>query len=175
MALLKILTYPHPLLTQKAKPVKVVDDSIRRLVNDMAETMYHAPGVGLAAPQVGHLLRIVVIDVDYTDDRKGANLRVLINPEIISSEGSITWEEGCLSVPGVSEEVKRAGKVVVRALDQNGEPQEIVGEGLLGVCMQHEIDHLEGTLFVDKLSRLKRKLALRHLKTPDYPYLPAPL
>jgi peptide deformylase len=174
MALRKILTFPHPLLAKKAKPVAVVDDEIRRLVDDMAETMYAAPGVGLAAPQVGELLRIVVIDVDYTDEGKSANLRVLINPEIVSKEGSISWEEGCLSVPGVTEEVKRSGRVVVRALDRDGKPQEIIGEGLLGVCMQHEIDHLDGTLFIDHLSRLKRKFSLRHLKEPDYPFTPAP-
>lgn len=174
MAILPILTIPHPILMQKAKPVAAVTDEIKKLIDDMAETMYAAPGVGLAAPQVGRLLRIVVIDVDYTDEKKRANLRVLVNPEILHSEGVITWDEGCLSVPGVSEEVKRSAKVIVRALDRNGNPHEIHGEGLLAVCMQHEIDHLEGTLFVDKLSGLRRKLALRHLKKPEYPFTPAP-
>jgi peptide deformylase len=174
MAILPILTYPHPLLAQKAKPVSVVDDAIRRLVDDMAETMYAAPGVGLAAPQVGKLYRIVVLDVDYTDETKKSNLRVLINPEIVTRDGSITWDEGCLSVPGITEEVKRAGKVLVRALDREGKVQEIEGAGLLAVCMQHEIDHLEGTLFIDHLSRLKRKLSMRNLKEPEYPFEPAP-
>jgi peptide deformylase len=174
MAILPILTYPHPLLAQKAKLVPVVDDAIRRLVDDLAETMYAAPGVGLAAPQVGQLYRIVVLDVDYTDEAKKSNLRVLINPEILTRDGSITWDEGCLSVPGITEEVKRAGKVLVRALDRQGKVQEIEGTGLLAVCMQHEIDHLEGTLFIDHLSRLKRKLSMRNLKEPDYPFESAP-
>jgi peptide deformylase len=174
MAILPILTIPHPILAQRAKPVVEVNDEIKKLIDDMAETMYAAPGVGLAAPQVGKLWRIVVIDVDYNDEGRRANLRVLVNPEIVSSEGVITWDEGCLSVPGVSEEVKRSARVVVRALDRDGKPQEIEGTGLLAVCMQHEIDHLDGTLFVDKLSGLRRKLALRHLKKPDYPFIPAP-
>lgn len=173
MARLPILTYPHPILAQKAKPVPLVDETIKKLVDDMAETMYAAPGIGLAAPQVGKLWRIVVIDVDYNDEDGRPNLRVLINPEIIKREGSITWDEGCLSVPGITEEVKRAAKATVRALDRDGKMQEIEATGLLAVCMQHEIDHLDGTLFIDHLSRLKRKLAMRHLKEPGYPFVPA--
>jgi peptide deformylase len=174
MAILPILTFPHPLLAQKAKPVAVVDDTIRKLIDDMAETMYAAPGIGIAAPQVGKLLRIVVIDVDYTDEKKKSNLRAYINPQILKKEGSIAWDEGCLSVPGITEEVKRSGKILVKYLDRDGHPQEIEATGLLAVCLQHEIDHLEGTLFIDHLSRLKRKLSLRDLKDPDYPFEPAP-
>jgi peptide deformylase len=174
MAIRNILTYPHPLLAQKAKPVTEVTPEIQKLIDDMAETMYFAPGVGLAAPQVGELVRIVVIDVDYTEEGKKPKLHAMINPEIVSRSGDIMWEEGCLSVPGVNEDVKRAATVTVRFLDYHGKPQELTAEGLFAVCIQHELDHLEGTLFVDRLSSFKKKLALRDLNTPDYPYTPAP-
>ncbi|VFR16931.1 Peptide deformylase [plant metagenome] len=153
MALLPILHYPDPRLHKKAKPVQVVDDRIRQLVRDMAETMYDAPGIGLAATQVDVHERVVVIDL--SDDRSG--LIVLINPEILgSSEERKTYEEGCLSVPGVYDEVERPSAVRVRALNERGEPFEFDADGLLAVCVQHEIDHLDGKVFVQYLSQLKQ-------------------
>jgi peptide deformylase len=152
MALLNILRYPDPRLYKVAQPVERIDDSIRRLVRDMAETMYAAPGIGLAATQVDVHKRVIVIDTSDTRDQ----LLVLINPEIVWREGEKECEEGCLSVPGVYDVVKRAERVAVRALDADGRPFERVAEGLLAVCVQHEIDHLEGKVFVDYLSRLKQ-------------------
>ena len=152
MAVLNILRYPDPRLEKVAKPVARVDDSIRELVRDMAETMYAAPGIGLAATQVDVHKRVIVLDVSDARDQ----LLVLINPEIVALEGEQECEEGCLSVPGVYDVVKRAEKVKVRALDGAGQPFELVAEGLLAVCIQHEIDHLEGKVFVEYLSRLKQ-------------------
>ncbi len=153
MALLNILHYPDKRLHTVAKPVRAVDERIRQLVVDMTETMYEAPGVGLAATQVDVHERVVVIDVseDKTD------LRVLINPEILSfSDEHKTYEEGCLSVPGVYDEVDRPAKIRVRALSLQGEPVEFEAEGLLAVCVQHELDHLNGKVFVQHLSMLKQ-------------------
>lgn len=153
MALLPILRYPDPRLHKVAKPVAVVDDRIRELVRDMAETMYDAPGVGLAATQVDVHERVVVIDVSENNDQ----LLVLINPEITwKSEELHAYEEGCLSVPGVYDEVTRSAKVHVKALDENGQPFEFDAEGLLAVCVQHELDHLQGKVFVEYLSSLKQ-------------------
>jgi peptide deformylase len=152
MAVLGILRYPDPRLEKVARPVERVDDSIRQLVRDMAETMYAAPGIGLAATQVDVHKRVIVLDVSDTRDQ----LLVLINPEILAREGEQECEEGCLSVPGVYDVVKRAEKVKVRALNDAGEPFELVAEGLLAVCIQHEMDHLEGKVFVEYLSRLKQ-------------------
>lgn len=153
MALLPILRYPDPRLHKVAKPVEQVDDRIRQLVRDMAETMYDAPGVGLAATQVDVHERVVVIDVSENNDE----LRVLINPEIIwRSDELQVYQEGCLSVPGVYEEVKRADSIRVRALDEQGQPYEFEADGLLAVCVQHELDHLEGKVFVEYLSSLKQ-------------------
>jgi len=152
MAILNILRYPDPRLEKVAKPVERVDDSIRQLVRDMAETMYAAPGIGLAATQVDVHRRVIVLDVSDARDQ----LLVLINPEIVMLEGAQECEEGCLSVPGVYDVVKRAEKVKVRALDGEGRPFELVAEGLLAVCIQHELDHLEGKVFVEYLSRLKQ-------------------
>ncbi len=152
MARMPILRYPDPRLYRKASPVERVDDSVKKLVDDMAETMYSAPGIGLAATQVDVHKRIIVIDASDARDR----LLVLINPEILSREGSQFLEEGCLSLPGVYEPVERALRVRVRALDREGKPFEIEAGELLSVCIQHEIDHLEGKVFVDYLSRLKR-------------------
>ncbi len=153
MAILNILHYPDERLRRKAAPVARVDDRIRRLVDDMLETMYDAPGIGLAAVQVGELSRVVVIDV--SEDKNDP--LVLINPEILHKEGEIRMEEGCLSVPSIYEPVTRARKVRARALDRDGRPFEIEAEDLLAVCIQHEIDHLDGKLFVDYLSELKRQ------------------
>jgi len=162
MAVLEILKYPNPKLKKKSQPVEKIDPSFRQLVQNLAETLYAAPGVGLAAPQVGYLLRLVVIDVTPVNQPK--NLMVLINPEIISSEGECTWEEGCLSVPDFNEEVKRKKKVVVRCQNLEGETVEVEGNDLLSIVLQHEIDHLDGILFVDHLSQLKRDLYKRQLK-----------
>ncbi|MCB5362701.1 peptide deformylase [Pusillimonas sp. CC-YST705] len=153
MALLPILRYPDPRLFKTAKPVQVVDDRIRQLVRDMAETMYDAPGVGLAATQVDVHERVVVMDISEDSNE----LRVLINPEIIwRSDEQQVYQEGCLSVPGIYEEVKRADQVRVRALNENGEAYEFEADGLLAVCVQHELDHLNGKVFVEYLSPLKQ-------------------
>lgn len=162
MAILEILKYPDPKLKKKSQPVATIDQEIRQLIADMAETMYAAPGVGLAAPQVGRHLRIVVIDINPPPQPK--NLLVLINPEIVAAAGEITWEEGCLSVPNYSEEVKRKKKVTVRYQNLEGEICEITGEDLLAVVLQHEIDHLDGLLFIDRLSKLKKDLYRRKLQ-----------
>lgn len=152
MALLPILRYPDPRLHKVASKVAAVDASIRKLVDDMAETMYEAPGIGLAATQVNVHKRVIVMDV--SEDKN--ELRVFINPEILSCDGECEGEEGCLSVPGIYETVTRASKVKVRALNLDGEPFELEAEGLLAVCVQHEIDHLDGKVFVEYLSRLKQ-------------------
>ena len=153
MALLNILNYPDKRLHTVAKPVRVVDERIRKLVVDMTETMYEAPGVGLAATQVDVHERVVVIDV--SEDK--SDLRVLINPEILSvSEEQKTYEEGCLSVPGVYDEVDRPAKIRVRALNLLGDTYEFEADGLLAVCVQHELDHLNGKVFVQHLSLLKQ-------------------
>ena len=151
MALLPILRYPDPRLHTKAKPVEVVDAGIRKLVADMAETMYAAPGIGLAATQVDVHKRVLVLDV--SEDK--SQFKVFINPEILWREGECVGEEGCLSVPGIYESVRRNERVKVRALDTEGEPFEIEADGLLAICLQHEIDHLDGKVFVEYLSRLK--------------------
>ncbi len=153
MALLHILRYPDPRLRLISTPVAAVDDEIRQLLDDMLETMYAAPGIGLAAPQVDVTKRIIVIDTS----QKGDDPRCLINPEIVSYEGLGMLEEGCLSVPGFHENVERAQQIKVQALDRDGHPFELEAEGLLSVCIQHEIDHLDGKLFVDYLSEIKRK------------------
>ena len=161
MARLPILEYPDPRLRIRAEHVTVVDDEIKRLVDDMFETMYAAPGIGLAATQVDVHKRVIVIDVSETRDEPYC----LINPEIVWAEGRESYEEGCLSVPGLYEYVERAERIKVKALDRNGEPFELEAEGLLAQCVQHEMDHLEGKLFVDYLSQLKReRLKKRYLK-----------
>jgi peptide deformylase len=153
MALMKILEYPDPRLRTRARPVAAVDDRIRRLVADMLETMYAAPGVGLAATQVDVHERVIVMDVSEERNQPLA----LVNPEILSRDELATSEEGCLSVPGFTETVERARRIRVRALDLQGQAFEFDAEGLLAVCVQHELDHLEGKLFVDYLSELKRQ------------------
>jgi peptide deformylase len=153
MALLSILHYPDPRLREVTSEVEQVDDQIRTLIDDMLETMYDAPGIGLAAPQVNVHKRLIVIDIS---DDKSAPL-ALINPQIVTTEGSERTEEGCLSVPGIYEYVDRAERVRVKALDRDGKEQDFEADGLLAVCIQHEIDHLEGKIFVDYLSPLKQK------------------
>lgn len=152
MARLDILHYPDARLHTVAKPVAAVDARIRQLIDDMAETMYDAPGIGLAATQVNVHERVIVIDISETHDA----LRVFINPEIIAQSGRAEGEEGCLSVPGVFDLVERAERVTVRALDRDGKAFELAADGLLAVCIQHEMDHLLGKVFVDYLSNLKR-------------------
>jgi peptide deformylase len=152
MARLPILEYPDPRLKKVAAPVAAVTPEIRKLVRDMAETMYSAPGVGLAATQVNVHKRVIVIDV--SDDKD--DLRVFINPELLFAEGEAECEEGCLSVPGYYDKVTRAARIRVRAQDEHGETFELDAEGLLAVCIQHEMDHLQGKLFVEYLSPLKR-------------------
>jgi peptide deformylase len=160
MALLPILQYPDPRLYTVAAPVQRVDDDIRRLIKDMGDTMYAAPGVGLAATQVDDHRRVIVIDISETRDA----LQVFVNPEIMVASGNATFEEGCLSVPGIFDKVDRAEHITVRALDAHGECFTLEADGLLAVCIQHEIDHLEGKMFVDYLSRLKQQRILAKLK-----------
>ena len=152
MAILPILNYPDPRLHTVAKPVAEVDAGIRRLIDDMAETMYAAPGIGLAATQVDVHQQVIVMDI--SEDR--SDLRVFINPRIVASEGAQDYEEGCLSVPGIYETVTRAGKITVQALGRDGQPFTLEAEGLLAVCIQHEMDHLRGKVFVEYLSPLKQ-------------------
>jgi peptide deformylase len=161
MALLSILEYPDPRLRKVAAPVEAFTPEVQKLVRDMAETMYAAPGVGLAASQVNVHKCVIVIDVSETKD----DLLVLINPEIVMAEGEAECEEGCLSVPGYYDKVTRAARITVRARNERGEPIERTAEGLLAVCIQHEMDHLVGKMFVDYLSPLKRaRLAAKQRK-----------
>jgi peptide deformylase len=159
MAIRKILYLPDDRLRKVSKSVEVFDENLQILINDMFDTMYDARGVGLAAPQIGVNLRLSVIDVIGDKSQQ----LVIINPEIISSDGQKQFEEGCLSVPGAYDTVVRAEKVCVKALDRTGKPFEISGDGLLAECLQHEIDHLNGTLFIDLLSPLKRMMARKKL------------
>jgi peptide deformylase len=159
MALLPILRYPDPRLKTIARPVGQIDDSLRRLVSDMAETMYEAPGIGLAATQVDVHVRLVIIDTTETKD----HLLVLINPEIIERDGTQLCEEGCLSLPGVYDKVERAERVRVRHLDLDGNEQTFDAEGMLAVCVQHELEHLDGHVFIDNLSFLKQTRARSRL------------
>jgi peptide deformylase len=162
MALLPILTAPDPQLKKISKPVDKVDDEIRQLMDDMLETMHAAPGIGLAAPQVGVLKRVLVIDIDREGEKTGP--LKMANPEIVDvSDEDATYEEGCLSVPEHYAEVERPAKVTVRYLDHDNEVRTIKAEGLLATCIQHEMDHLDGILFIDRISALKRNIILRKL------------
>lgn len=162
MALLPILHHPDPRLREKAKPVTRFDASLQKLIDDMFETMYAAPGVGLAATQVGVAQRVAVMDC-MRDDNSSQPL-VFVNPEIIEQDDAADVEEGCLSVPGVADRLKRFGRVKARALDRHGKAFEIEAEGLLAQCIQHEIDHLDGKLYIDRLSSLKRERLLKRQK-----------
>ena len=165
MAILDIVTYPDERLKTKAKPVTKIDDRIQTLADDMAETMYAAPGVGLAANQVGVLERIVVVDAEYPD--ADPNLLVLINPEILERRGTITWEEGCLSFPEVLEEIERSEWIRVAAHNKEGKAFEMEAQGLPAVVIQHEIDHLEGVTLIDRVSFLKKRMIHRQLTKPQ--------
>ncbi|MCC6208327.1 MAG: peptide deformylase [Gammaproteobacteria bacterium] len=160
MAILHILHYPDPRLRIKAEPVEQVDDSMRQLVDDMLETMYDAPGIGLAAPQVNVSKRLIVMDISETRDAP----LCLINPVILERDGSEVMEEGCLSVPGIYDMVERAATIRVKALGRDGQPFEQKADGLLAVCIQHEMDHLEGKLFVDYLTEMKRQRIRKKLE-----------
>ena len=160
MAILTILQYPDPRLHKIAQPVDQVDSSIRRLISDMAETMYAAPGIGLAATQVNVHKQVIVIDASEEKN----TLMTFINPRIVESSGSQECEEGCLSVPGIFEKVQRAEKITVQALSYDGKPFRLETEGLLAVCIQHEIDHLKGKVFVEYLSLLKQVRVKNKLK-----------
>ncbi|QDQ27176.1 peptide deformylase [Chitinimonas arctica] len=160
MAILNILHYPDERLHKVARPVEKVGDDIRKLIDDMAETMYQAPGIGLAATQVDVHKRVIVVDI--SEDKTG--LLGLVNPRIVASDGKAMFEEGCLSVPGIYEEVERAEHIVLEALDRDGKAVRIEATGLLAICIQHEMDHLDGKVFVEKLSRLKQTRILSRLK-----------
>jgi len=152
MTILDILNYPDPRLHTVAKPVQEVDAKLRQLISDMAETMYAAPGIGLAATQVNHHIQLLLVDISETKDQ----LQVFINPRILEKDGEQVYEEGCLSVPGIYESVTRAEKILVEALNEHGEKFQLEAHGLLSVCIQHEMDHLMGKVFVEYLSPLKR-------------------
>lgn len=160
MARREVLQFPDPLLKRVSQPIEKITDEIRALAQEMLEVMYDEPGIGLAAPQLGEALRLVVVDTEWKDEETGGerNPKVLVNPEIVHRDGSIVWTEACLSVPDFSAEVERAERVRVRAVDLDG--REIVEDaaGLRAVCFQHELDHLDGVLFIDRISRLKRNL-----------------
>ena len=163
MSVLKLYEYPHPILKQKAVPVSSFDDSLRRLLDDMLETMYACKGCGLAAPQVGILQRIVVIDIAHEDEEPAPIY--MVNPEIIwRSDEREVCEEGCLSVPGQRAEVERPAAVKVRYTDYNGKLQELSAQDFLAVAVQHELDHLDGILYIDHISRLKRQMLLKKLE-----------
>jgi peptide deformylase len=162
MAILEIQKYPEPALKAKAQPVEEITKDIQALIEDMADTMYHAPGIGLAANQVGVLHRVIVFDI--TPKEEGRNLIAIINPEIIASSGELVHQEACLSVLDYSCDVRRKSCVTVAGLDREGKPVQIEAKDLLAVVLQHEIDHLDGVLFIDRISRLKRSLYNRQLQ-----------
>jgi peptide deformylase len=163
MAVLPIRKLPDDVLRRQAKEITEINGELQRLIDDMAETMYAAPGLGLAAPQVGRLERLIVFDLANREG-KGRDLKVILNPCITHAEGELSHEEGCLSVADFSAEVRRHARVTVKGLDREGKPIAVTGEGLLSVVLQHEVDHLDGILFIDRISRLKRSLYLRRLK-----------
>lgn len=159
---LPVLTYPHPILARRAEPVTLVDQTVHALAQDMLETMYSREGIGLAAPQVGVSSRLIVVDVTGPERREDP--RILINPVIIAATGQTESSEGCLSVINYRTKVRRSEQVRLQALDIDGNPMEIDADGMLAICLQHEIDHLEGVLFIDRISRLKRSLYEQKLK-----------
>lgn len=161
MAIRTILHYPDPRLREKGQTITEIDDRIRTLIDDMAETMYAAPGVGLAATQIGESVALFVIDV--ADEDEPSDLKVFINPEIVAKSGKACIREGCLSFPGVSEEVERAAEVTVRALDRDGKSFELAADGLLAIAIQHEHDHLQGKLMIDHLGLIKRRIVHRQM------------
>ena len=157
MALRPVLKFPDKRLREISKPIETITDALRELAQDMCEVMYDEPGIGLAAPQVGELVRMVVVDTEWTEEDAERNPLILVNPKLVEPEGKVTWNEGCLSVPDFEAEVERAEKIRMIATDLDGKELDIHAEGLQAVCFQHEIDHLDGTLFIDRISRLKRE------------------
>ena len=164
MSILKIIKYPEPILKEMCEPVEKISKELEKLLDDMAETMYAAPGLGLAAPQVGVLKRVIVVDVSSKEEGQKRELFQIINPKISKKEGAIEYEEGCLSIPNFYQIMKRAEKIVIEGLDKKGKQISIEAEGLLAICLQHEIDHLDGKLIIDKASPLKRKIYLDQVK-----------
>ena len=161
MTLRPVLQFPDRRLREVSKPIAAVTDEIRALAQDMLDVMYDEPGIGLAAPQLGAPVRLVVVDVGWTEEGAEKSPRILVNPEILEAEGKISWNEGCLSVPDFQADVERAERVRLRARDVDGNALEIEASGLEAVCFQHEIDHLDGVLFIDRISRLKRSMYVR--------------
>lgn len=161
MPLREVVLFPDPRLKLVSKPIGEITDEIRALAADMIEVMYDEPGIGLAAPQVGASVRMFVIDTEWSDDEVGRHPTVVLNPEISEREGRITWDEGCLSVPDYNAVVERDAKITLRGLDLEGKPIVERAEGLRAVCIQHEVDHLDGILFIDRISRLKRSLYVK--------------
>ncbi len=165
MSLLDIVIYPDPILREKCEPVEEITDEIRQLIDDMTQTMYEAPGIGLAASQVGSRHRVIIVDVgDDEESGRKARLYQIINPEIVEESGSVESEEGCLSIPDIRESVKRSKSILVKGLSPEGKEMSIEADGLLSICLQHEIDHLNGVLFIDRISRLRRELIKSRLK-----------
>jgi peptide deformylase len=164
MALREVVQFPDPRLKEVSKPITEVTDELRELAADMIDVMYDEPGIGLAAPQVGASVRMFVIDTDWGDEEKEKSPTVVINPEISEREGRITWDEGCLSVPDYTATVERDATITLKGQDLDGNPIEERAEGLRAVCIQHEVDHLDGVLFIDRISRLKRSLYVKKRK-----------
>jgi len=164
MPLREIVKFPDPRLKEVAKPITDVDDDLRELARDMIDVMYDEPGIGLAAPQVGASVRMFVIDTEWTEDEQDRNPLVIVNPELFDPEGSVTWNEGCLSVPDYQADVDRAAHITLRGSDLDGNPIEERASELRAVCFQHEVDHLDGLLFIDRISRLKRTIYAKKRK-----------
>jgi len=164
MALRPVLQFPDKRLREKSRPLAEIGDAVRELARDMLDVMYDEPGIGLAAPQLGEPVRLIVVDTEWTEEGAERSPVVLVNPEITAREGTLVWTEGCLSVPDFTAEVERAERVTLRALDLEGRDYVEEAEGLRAVCFQHEIDHLDGILFIDRISRLKRNLYVQRRK-----------
>jgi peptide deformylase len=164
MALREVLKFPDKRLAEVSEPIEEVTDEIRILAEDMLDVMYDEPGIGLAAPQLGETVRLIVVDTEWTEEGAEKNPLVLVNPEIVHREGKLTWTEGCLSVPDYQAEVERAERVRLLATDLDGRELAIDAEGIQAVCFQHEVDHLDGVLFIDRISRLKREMYVRKRK-----------
>jgi peptide deformylase len=164
MALREVLQFPDPRLKRISEPITEVTDALRELANDMCEVMYDEPGIGLAAPQVGEAVRLIVVDTEWTEDGQERSPLVVVNPELSDPEGRVTWNEGCLSVPDYNADVERAAQITLRGHDLDGNPIEERADGLRAVCFQHEVDHLDGVLFIDRISRLKRTMYAKKRK-----------
>lgn len=164
MALREVLQFPDSRLKRISKPIQTIDTSVRELARDMIDVMYDEPGIGLAAPQVGESLRLIVLDTEWTEEGKDKDPITVVNPEIVEKSGSITWEEGCLSVPDFTADVERAETILIRGLNLEGKELQEQATGLRSVCFQHEIDHLDGLLFIDRISRLRRSLYVKKRK-----------